>query len=166
MVHTAAADRSGPPAGTPVVTFGVDGAWAELRAVDTAWIGTAPTGTDLAAVSTVPVAGTSAFRALHRLGPVLGRRVLVTGATGGTGRYAVQLARRAGAHVIASTGDPGKHAAVLLAQGAHEVVAGPHEVDEPVHGVLDMAGGPTRRQLWPFGGGRHAGRGRTLRPRR
>ncbi|MHC3392560.1 zinc-binding dehydrogenase [Streptomyces lavendulocolor] len=141
VVEEAAADGSGPPAGTPVVTLGVDGAWAELRAVDTAWIGTVRAGADPGAVSTVPVAGTSALRALHRLGPILGRRVLVTGATGGTGRYAVQLARRAGAHVIASTGNPQKHAESLLAQGAHEVVAGPRELGEPVHGVVDMVGG-------------------------
>ncbi|ANB10571.1 alcohol dehydrogenase [Streptomyces ambofaciens] len=142
VVLEAAADGSGPAAGTPVVTLGVDGAWAELRAVDTAWIGTARAGSDPGAVSTVPVAGTSALRALHRLGPVLGRRVLITGATGGTGRYAVQLARRAGAYVIASTGNPRKHGEVLLAQGAHEVVAGPGDIADPVHGIVDMVGGP------------------------
>ncbi|MFD3533025.1 zinc-binding dehydrogenase [Streptomyces sp. NPDC058664] len=142
VVLEAAADGSGPPAGTPVVTLGVAGAWAELRAVDTTWIGTARAGSDLGALSTVPVAGASALRALHRLGAILGRRVLVTGATGGTGRYAVQLARRAGAYVIASTGDPRKYGDALLAQGAHEVVAGPREVEKPVDGVVDMVGGP------------------------
>ncbi|MER6347718.1 zinc-binding dehydrogenase [Streptomyces sp. NPDC001595] len=142
VVHRAAEDGSGPPVGTPVVAFGMDGAWAELRAVDTAWTGTARAASDLGAVSTVPVAATSALRALHRLGPILGRRVLVTGATGGVGRYAVQLARRAGAYVIASTGNPRKHADTLSAQGAHEVVAGPREVTQPVHGVVDLVGGP------------------------
>jgi NADPH:quinone reductase-like Zn-dependent oxidoreductase len=144
VVERAAADGSGPAVGTPVVTLGVDGAWAELRAVNTEWIGTAPAGADPGPASTVPVAGASALRALHRLGPLLGRRVLITGATGGTGRYAVQLARLGGAHVIASTGNPAEYGDGLRVQGAHEVVAGPHEVGEPVHGVLDMVGG---RQL-------------------
>ncbi|MFI6689712.1 zinc-binding dehydrogenase [Streptomyces sp. NPDC050485] len=141
VVERAAADGSGPPVGTPVVTLGTEGAWAELRAVDTDLIGTVPDGADLGATSTVPVAGASALRALHRIGPILGRRVLVTGATGGTGRYAVQLARRGGAHVIASTGNPDKHGDSLRTQGAHEVVAGPLQVKKPVDGVVDLVGG-------------------------
>src|SRR5262245_58875136 len=144
VVEQPAADGSGPAAGTPVMTLGHDGAWAELRAVDTRWLGVVSEGADLGAISTVPVAGGSALRALHRIGPLLGRRVLVTGATGGVGRYAVQLARMGGAHVIASTGDPAAHGDSLRALGAHEVVAEPAEVDGLVHGVVDVVGG---RQL-------------------
>ncbi|MFF5784644.1 zinc-binding dehydrogenase [Streptomyces sp. NPDC012693] len=141
VVERAAADGSGPAAGTAVVTLGIDGAWAELRAVDTDWIGTVPPGADPGAVSTVPVAGASALRALHRAGPVLGRRILVTGATGGTGRYAVRLARLGGAHVIASTGDPGRHGDSLRADGAHEVVSEPLDVSGTVDGVVELVGG-------------------------
>ncbi|MER6174999.1 zinc-binding dehydrogenase [Streptosporangium sp. NPDC001681] len=144
VVERAAADGSGPAAGTPVVTLAADGAWAELRAVDTELIGTVPQGADLGAVGTVPVAGASALRALRRLGPIAGKRVLITGATGGVGRYAVQLARLGGAHVVASTGDPGAHENSLRALGAHEVVAGPSEVDAPVNGIVELVGG---RQL-------------------
>lgn len=141
FVERAASDGSGPPVGTPVVTLAPDGAWAELRAVDTDSIGTAPAGADPGAISTVPVAGTSALRALHRLGPLLGRRVLITGSTGGTGRYAVQLARMGGAHVVASTGDPAAHGDGLRLLGAHEVIAEPGKLDAPVDGVLDLVGG-------------------------
>jgi NADPH:quinone reductase-like Zn-dependent oxidoreductase len=141
VVERAAADGSGPAAGTPVVTLAIDGAWAELRAVDTERIGTVPLGADLGAISTVPVAGASALRALHRVGPILGRRVLVTGATGGVGKYVVQLARLGGAQVVATTSDPGAYGDGLRTLGAHEVVAGPAEVDEPVHGVIDLMGG-------------------------
>ncbi|MEV0996201.1 zinc-binding dehydrogenase [Nonomuraea sp. NPDC050202] len=142
VVERAAADGSGPAAGTPVITIGYDGAWAELRAADTSTLGVVPAGADLGAISTVPVAGASALRALRRIGPLLGKRVLVTGATGGVGRYAVQLARRAGAHVIASTGDPAGHGDGLRALGAHEVVARPELVDGLVDGVVDNVGGP------------------------
>jgi NADPH:quinone reductase len=142
VVERAAADGSGPAAGTPVITLAPDGAWAELRAVDTALIGVVPEGADLGAISTVPVAGASALRALHRTGPLLGRRVLVTGATGGVGRYAVQLAHRGGAYVVASTGDPARHGESLRALGADEVVAGPGEFDGRVDGVIDVVGGP------------------------
>ncbi|MGW4801046.1 alcohol dehydrogenase catalytic domain-containing protein, partial [Nonomuraea sp. NPDC004297] len=140
VVERAAADGSGPAAGTPVITLGLDGAWAELRAVDTATLGVVPAGADLGAISTVPVAGAGALRALRRIGPLLGRRVLVTGATGGVGRYAVQLARRAGAHVVASTGNPAEHGDGLRALGAHDVVAHPDQTGAPVDGVIDNVG--------------------------
>lgn len=142
VVERAAADGSGPAVGTSVVTLAMGGAWAELRAVDAAAVGVVPPESDLGAISTVPVAGASALRALHRLGPILGKRVLVTGATGGVGRYAVQLARLGGAHVVAATGDPDRHGADLRALGAHEVVSGSLEFTEPVNGVVDLVGGP------------------------
>ncbi|WP_458689106.1 zinc-binding dehydrogenase [Nocardia tengchongensis] len=141
IVERAAADGSGPAVGTPVVTLGAAGAWAQLRAVDTDLLGVVPEGADLGEVSTVPVAGATALRALHRLGPILGRRVLITGATGGVGRFAVQLARLGGAHVIATTGDPARHGDALKALGAAEVHSSPAEVPDPVDGVVDLIGG-------------------------
>ncbi|SEG97668.1 NADPH:quinone reductase [Saccharopolyspora kobensis] len=141
VVERPAADGSGPAAGTPVVTLAADGGWAEYRAVDADLIGIVPPGADLGAISTIPVAAATALRALHRVGPVLGRKLLITGATGGTGRYAVQLAKMGGAHITASTGNPAAHAAGLRALGAHEVVSDPSE-SGIVDGVLDMVGGP------------------------
>ncbi|MFI6639209.1 zinc-binding dehydrogenase [Streptomyces sp. NPDC050504] len=141
VVVEAAADGTGPAVGTPVVTLGTSGAWAELRAVDTELTGTVPQGTDLGAAAALPVAAGSALRALHRLGPVLGRRVLVTGASSGVGRFAVQLAARGGAHVVAATRDAAK-GDELRALGAHEVVdAADLAALAPVHGVVDMVGG-------------------------
>ncbi|MFJ7147031.1 zinc-binding dehydrogenase [Streptomyces sp. NPDC100445] len=142
VVVRAAADGSGPAAGTPVVTVGADGAWAELRAVDTDLIGTVPEGADLGPISTLPVAAGTALRALHRIGPVLGRRVLVTGAGGGVGRFTLQLAARGGAHVTAVTSDPAK-ADALRALGADEIVTdlGALRHLEPVHGVVELVGG-------------------------
>jgi NADPH:quinone reductase-like Zn-dependent oxidoreductase len=142
VVERAAADGSGPAAGTAVVTLGPDGAWAELRAVDTGLIGVVPDGADLGAISTVPVAGASALRALHRTGPLLGRRVLITGATGGVGHYAVQLAHLGGAYVVATTRDPQRHGDGLRALGADEVVADPGDFTGRVDGVVDNVGGP------------------------
>lgn len=144
VVAQAAADGSGPAVGTPVVTFGADGGWAELRAVPTSMLGAVPAGSDLGAVSTVPVAGLSALRALRRIGDLLGKRVMITGASGGVGRYAVQLAAQAGAEVVATTRDVDRRRASLVALGASEVVAHPSEASAPVHGVLDQVGG---RQL-------------------
>ncbi|UGT57474.1 zinc-binding dehydrogenase [Nocardia asteroides] len=140
-VVRAAADGSGPPVGTPVVTLGESGGWARLRAVDTELLGVMPAGADPGAVSTIPVAGATAFRALHRLGPILGRRVLIIGASGGVGRYAVQLAARGGAHVVATSADPAGRGAALRALGADEVVAGPADLSAEVDGIIDMVGG-------------------------
>lgn len=70
-----AASGSGPAAGTPVVTLGPTGAWAELRAVPTDSLGVVPDGADPGAVSTVGVAGLTALHALRRTGPLLGRRL-------------------------------------------------------------------------------------------
>ena len=94
VVAKPASNGSGPSAGTRVVTFGWRGAWAERRAVDTAELAVVPDSVDLGAASALPVAGVTALQALRRLGPVFGRRVLVTGAAGGVGRFAVQLAAR------------------------------------------------------------------------
>ena len=135
-----AANGSGPPVGTRVVTFGWDGGWAELRTVETANVAVVPDSVELGTVSALPVAGVSALQALRRLGPVIGRRVLVTGASGGVGRYAVQLATLAGAHVIASVGSPARTAG-LSELGAAEVVVGLEGVSAPVFGVLDNVGG-------------------------
>lgn len=142
VVVRAAADGSGPPAGTPVVTLGESG-WAELRAVPATRLGVVPDGADLGAVSTVPVAGLSALHVLRRMGQLLGRRVMITGASGGVGRYAVQLAARAGAEVVAISRNPAQEHG-LRALGAHEVYTDPAKVDRAVFAVLDNVGG---RQL-------------------
>ncbi|MEU8734192.1 zinc-binding dehydrogenase [Streptomyces tendae] len=139
VVVQAAADGSGPAEGERVVTLGEAG-WAELRAVPANRIGTAPYDADSGALSTVPVAGLSALHVLRRMGPVLGRRVMVTGASGGVGRYAVQLAALAGAHVVAISRNPDQ-ADGLRALGAHEVLPEPAAARRPVSAVLDNVGG-------------------------
>jgi NADPH2:quinone reductase len=140
VVLRAAADGSGPQAGARVAGFGYSGGWAELRAIDTSELAVVPDAVELAAASALPVAGVTALRALRALGPVIGRRVLVTGASGGVGRCAVQLAHHAGAVVIASVGSA-QRGEGLRELGADQVVVGLQGVVEPVYGVLDNVGG-------------------------
>jgi NADPH2:quinone reductase len=135
-----AADGSGPPAGMRVVTFGWSGAWAQQRVVDTGELAVLPDQVDFAAAAALPVAGVTALRAVRRLGAVVGRRVLVTGASGGVGRFIVQIAARAGAHVIAAVGNPSRGDG-LLELGAAEVVVGMDGIGQPVDGALDNVGG-------------------------
>ncbi|MFI6323781.1 zinc-binding dehydrogenase [Nonomuraea sp. NPDC050556] len=137
VVVQAAADGTGPAVGARVVTFGWGGAWAQLRAVETAELAVLPDGVEFGRASALPVAGVTALQAVRRLGALLGRRVLITGSSGGVGRFAVQLAARAGAHVIASAA----RGEGLLDLGASEVVAEPSLLRGRVYGVLDNVGG-------------------------
>jgi NADPH:quinone reductase len=99
FVRRPAQDGSGPPVGARVVGLVGLGAWAELAAVGTDWLAELPDGVSFEQAAALPVAGLTALRALEHGGFVLGKRVLVTGASGGVGRFAVQLANLAGAHV-------------------------------------------------------------------
>jgi NADPH:quinone reductase len=147
VVVRSAADGSGPKEGARVSTFGWSGAWAERRAVDTRELAVLPAAVDFGAASAVPVAGVTALRALRALGPMVGRRVLITGASGGVGRFAVQLAHRAGAHVIACVGSPARGEG-LLDLGADEVVVGLDGVKTPVDGVIENVGGSLLSQAF------------------
>ncbi|MFD4636013.1 zinc-binding dehydrogenase [Lentzea sp. NPDC058436] len=140
VVEREAADGTGPARGTRVTTFAASGGWAELRAAPTEWLAPVPDGVDLADAATLPVAAGSALRALREIGPVLGRRVLVTGATGAVGAYAVQLGAVAGAEVVAVARDLGQ-AERLRRLGATEVVDRPSAASSRVDGVIDNVGG-------------------------
>src|SRR5207249_7399111 len=112
----------GPPAGTRVVGLVSRGAWAQLAAVPVSRMAPIPAGVADVQAATFPTAGLTALRALQVAGLVLGKRVLVTGATGGVGRMAVQLARASGAHVTALVRDAGASTELLQQLGAAAVV--------------------------------------------
>ena len=135
-VAAAAADGSGPIAGTRVVGFLPSGSWAEQVAVPVDALAPLPDAVSFAQASTLPVAGLTALYSLDRYGDLLGRNVLVTGASGGVGHLAIQLARHGGAHVVASVRRPEREELVRRA-GAHEVVVGETIVDAAPHGPFD-----------------------------
>ena len=141
VVIQAAADGAGPPVGSRVVGFDGAGGWAQRRAVPTENLAVLPDSVDFGQAAALSVAGVTALQALRALGPVVGRRVLITGASGGVGRFGVQLAARAGAHVIAAVGSAARGEG-LAQLGAAEVVVGLAGVTAPVFGVLDNVGGP------------------------
>jgi NADPH2:quinone reductase len=96
-----ASSQGGPPAGTRVVGLLPFGAWAERVRVPVQAIAALPDGVTDAQAATLPVAGLTALHALRKGGLLLGRKVLVDGATGGVGHFAVQLAAASGALVHA-----------------------------------------------------------------
>ncbi|MFX9877847.1 alcohol dehydrogenase, partial [Acinetobacter baumannii] len=81
----AAADGSGPPAGARVVALVESGGWAERVAVRSHSLAVLPEGVSFEQAACLPVAGVAALRAVRLLGALLGRRVLVSGASGGFG---------------------------------------------------------------------------------
>jgi NADPH:quinone reductase-like Zn-dependent oxidoreductase len=142
IVERPAADASGPPAGTRVVGLVGRGAWAELAAVDTQALAPLPDGVSDVQAATLPVAGLTALKSLDIIGSVLGKRVLVTGASGGVGRFAVQLASLAGAHVTGVSASP-ERARGLLELGADEIL---HELDisgPEFDAIVEGVGGAT-----------------------
>ncbi|HWE74371.1 MAG TPA: zinc-binding dehydrogenase [Stellaceae bacterium] len=141
IVLKAAADGSGPKEGTRVVGILDWHGWAERAAVSTHRLAALPDNVGFGAAAALPVAGLTALRTLHHGDPLLGRRVLITGAAGGVGNLAVQLAAHSGAEVTAiargARGEP------LTALGAHDVIEDIAKAQGKFWLILESAGGPS-----------------------
>lgn len=144
VVEQAAADGSGPKVGQRVVGILRTGAWAQRVTVPANQLGLLPDAVTFEQAATLPVAGLTAYYALDKGGPLLARRVLVTGASGGVGLFAVELAREGGAEVTGVVRQE-RYTGVVSEAGAHHVV-----VDEtaaaaaqygPFNTVLESVGG-------------------------
>ena len=121
VVVRQAADGSGPATGTRVVALCDWEGWAERAAVPSHRMAPLADTVSFAAAAALPVSGLTALRTLRHGAPLLGKRVLVTGAAGGVGNLAVQLAARSGARVTAVAGSA-ERARVLDGLGAAEIV--------------------------------------------
>ena len=102
VVERAAADGSGPVAGSRVVCTNGFAGWAEYIAVPLPAAAVIPDNVSFEDAASLPVAALTARRALQLSGTLEGRRVLVSGASGGVGTFALQLARLQGANVVAA----------------------------------------------------------------
>lgn len=154
-IARAAANGSGPPVGTRVVALVDWHGWAERAAAPVERIAPLPASVDATVAATLPVAGLTALRALRLGGALLARRALITGASGGVGHFAVQLAAAGGAAAITAIARA-ERAAALLASGATEVVAMPADAKSgPFDIILESVGGTALSQavnaLAPFG---------------
>jgi len=151
VVEAPVRNGTGPPKGVRVVGFSrrLRG-WAERIALPTTDIAEIPDAVSDADAATLPVAGLTALYALERCERLLASRVLVTGATGGVGYFACQLARLMGAHVTA-----------LVRRQNQEALAKSLAVDETVvsadgagldrvpkfRAIVDGVGGPALGRL-------------------
>ncbi len=104
-----------------------------------------PDGVEPEAAAAVPLAGLTALQALRDQGQITaGSRVLILGAAGGVGHYAVQIARALGAgRVVASCS--GRNASWVQGLGADRVLdytrGEVDDIDERFDVILDIAGG-------------------------
>jgi NADPH:quinone reductase len=144
VVEQEAADRSGPKSGTRVVGLLPSGAWAERVCCRTHAVAALPDGVSDAQAATLPVAGLTALHALRQGGLLLGRKVLVDGASGGVGHLACQLATAAGAFVWGHVRREAFRDVVAEACGGR-VVLGPSlgaaKPHGPFHLIVDSVGG-------------------------
>ena len=134
VVVGAAADGTGPDVGTRVLGHPPAGGWAEQVAVSVTDLAVLPGTVDALTAAALPLAGLTALRLLRQAGPLVGRRLLVTGASGGVGHYVVELAAAAGAHVTALSASPerGERLLALGAAAVHPEVP----LDEPRFDVV------------------------------
>ncbi len=141
-------------------SFGESAAYAEYVAAPASDLARKPAGIDHVHAAGAPMAGLTAWQFLIELGhnepnplqpemhrpvPLNGKMVLVNGAAGGVGHFAVQLAKWKGAHVIAVAS--GTHESFLRELGADEFIdytkSPPEDVAHDVDLVLETLGGPT-----------------------
>jgi NADPH:quinone reductase-like Zn-dependent oxidoreductase len=136
----------GPRAGARVVAH-LDGAgWAERAVVPLDRVTELPDAVDTTTAAALPLAGLTALRLLRATGPVSGRRVLLTGASGGVGHYFVELAAAQGADVTVVVGTPTR-AARLLELGATRAVGSVDEAGRPFDIALDSVGGDSTQAV-------------------
>jgi len=138
VVLQQAADGSGPASGTRIVALTDGAGWAQRVAVPAHRMAALPDNVRFEEAAALPVAGLTALRTLRHGAPMLGKRVLITGAAGGVGHMAVQIAARSGAHVTAIVGGPerGRHL-----RGADEIVVGIDKAQGSFALILESAGG-------------------------
>jgi NADPH:quinone reductase-like Zn-dependent oxidoreductase len=127
------------------------GAYAEFVAVDEAKLVRTPQGLDDVHAAAVPVAAVAAWQSLHHAGPIAaGQRILIHGAAGGLGGYAVQYAKQAGAEVFATASTA--HVEYVRSLGADHVIDYRTErfesVARDIDLVLDYVGGEVLDRSW------------------
>jgi NADPH2:quinone reductase len=140
VVLQPAANGNGPEAGARVVALTDNTGWGERAAVPTHRMAVLPDNVLIEEAAALPVAGLTALRTLRHGAPLLGKRVLITGAAGGVGHMAVQIAAQSGARVTAVVGGPERRRHL---RGAEEIVEGIDKVQGLFALILESAGGPS-----------------------
>jgi NADPH:quinone reductase-like Zn-dependent oxidoreductase len=130
---------------------GYGGAFAELVAAPVSGVAPKPPSVDDIEAAATPLCALTAWQALFEMANIqAGQRILIHGAAGGVGMFAVQLALRCGASVIATAS--GRNLSFLRKLGAQQVIdhaTARFEDDvKRVDVVLDLVGGETQDRSW------------------
>jgi NADPH:quinone reductase-like Zn-dependent oxidoreductase len=130
-----------------------EGATAQFCLARPASVARKPERLSHAEAASVPISALTAWQGLlERARLLAGERVLIHGGAGSVGLFAVQLAHRQGAQVIATAAAP--HAGLLASLGADEVIDyRTTRFEEKLHDldvVFDTVGGETRDRSWPL----------------
>jgi len=168
IVEALGAGVAGPAVGTPVFALvgnGSDG-YAQYAVTHATQAIPIPLGVSPDVAASLPVAGTTAMLILHEVAKLQpGETVLIQGAAGGVGNYALQIAKLMGAGLIIGATSSTAKAQAIRDLGADHVVdytqaEWPDRIRELTAGrgvdvILEMSGGPTFAQglscLAPFG---------------
>jgi NADPH:quinone reductase-like Zn-dependent oxidoreductase len=127
------------------------GAYADYVAVPEANLVQTPALLSDTQAAAIPVAAVAAWQSLHLDGPIRpGQRILVHGAAGGLGGYAVQFAQRAGAVVFATAGTV--HIDYVRGLGAQHAIDYQtqrfEDITKDIDLVLDYVGGEVQERSW------------------
>jgi NADPH:quinone reductase-like Zn-dependent oxidoreductase len=139
--------------GQAVYGRGAKGAYADYAVIAADQLSDIPHNISFDQAASVPAGASTAWMALFSLADLqAGQTVLVHGAAGGVGNYAVQLARRIGAHVIGTASS--KNLEFVHTLGAETVIdyaTTPFEqVVHKVDVVVDPLGGEMQDRSWPL----------------
>ncbi len=134
-----------------MLDFGRDGAYAEYVAAGTLNLALKPSSIDYTQAAAVPLASLTAWQSLFDVAALQsGQTVLIHGAAGGVGHFAVQFAKWKKARVVATAS--ASNEAFLRELGADEVIDYRNtEFEKVVHKVdvvLDTIGGETQQRSW------------------
>ncbi|MFF3264336.1 NADP-dependent oxidoreductase [Streptomyces sp. NPDC002932] len=144
-------DVEGFAAGDEVFGSPVTGGYAEYTLLPVAVTAHKPAGLSFTDAAALPVAAATAYDGLRQLAPAPGSTLLVTGAGGGVGNAAVQLAHHAGVEVVAVAGAAKKDfveslGAVHVESGASLAERVRAAAPDGVDAVFDLVGGETLRE--------------------
>lgn len=126
------------------------GAFAEYACAADGAFALVPDGLSMEDAAAIPDSGMTALQGLRDIGKVEpGRRVLINGASGGVGSFAVQIAKVLGAHVTAVCST--RHIEMVRGIGADVVIdyttADFTRTDDPYDVVFDLAGNRSLREI-------------------
>ncbi|WP_228537153.1 NAD(P)-dependent alcohol dehydrogenase [Nocardia sp. XZ_19_231] len=126
------------------------GAFAEYVCADTGAFAVVPAALSMEEAAAMPDSGMTALQGLRDIGKVgPGRRVLINGASGGVGSFAVQIAKVLGAHVTAVCGT--RHIEMVRGIGADVVIDYTTDdftrTDAPYDVIFDLAGNRELREI-------------------